>query len=228
MVKIEETYCPSYFRDIFGCWPCVYTRDFYWVHACHPLFKDYPQVIHGRRMERAFLRFEVKVMVECDLENVSDRCYMSGHVGACCNANVVHVYPYGGSSEFVFEDGVSEDVVHHCLKCRQGIGESEVHDRGFKKSVPCFERCLPFISFLDAYVVVSPSNIKFRIYVSFTEVPYEVRDKGQWVLIVDSDCVDLPVVLYWSQLSIFLLDVEERGCVGGFGWSYVSLLDLLC
>src|SRR6266702_2602337 len=178
MVKIEETYCPSYFRDIFGCWPCVYTRDFYWVHACHPLFKDYPQVIHGRRMERAFLRFEVEVVIECNLEDIVDCCYMSFYVGACRNADVIHVYPYCGSSEFVFENGISKDVVHHGLECCRGVGESEIHDRGFEESVPCFKCCFALVSFLYAYVVVPPSDVEFGVYMCVAEVSYEVGDEG--------------------------------------------------
>src|SRR6266702_2468393 len=158
-VKIEKAYCPLYFCDVFGCWPRVYACDFYRVHACHPLFKDYPQVIHGRCMECTFLWFEVKVVVECALENGPDRGYMSGHVGACRNADVIHVYSYSGSPEFVFENRVSKDVVHHSLKCCQGIGESEVHDCGLKESIPCFERSLSLISFLYAYVVIPPSDV---------------------------------------------------------------------
>ncbi len=129
VVKIEKAYCPSYFRDVFGRWPCVDTCDFYRVHACH-------------------------------------------------DANVIHVHPYSGSSEFVFENGVLEDVVHHSLKCRWGVGESEIHDCGFEESVPCFKRCFSFVSLFDTYVVVPPSNIQFCVYVSVTKVPYKIRNEG--------------------------------------------------
>ncbi len=61
-IKIEKAHCPLYFGDIFGRWPCVYAHNFYRVHACHPLFKDYPQVIHGGRMEEAFFWFEVEIV----------------------------------------------------------------------------------------------------------------------------------------------------------------------
>src|SRR6266702_995599 len=154
MVKIEKAYGPLYFSDGFGRWPRVYACDFHRVHACHPLFKDYPQVIHGGHMECTFFGFEVKVMVKCNLENVSDCCCMSGHVGTCRNADVIHVYLYSGSLEFVFENHVSKDVVHHSLKRCRGIGESEIHDRGFKESIPCFERSLSFIAFFYTYVVI--------------------------------------------------------------------------
>src|SRR6266702_1914603 len=197
-VKIEKAYCPSHFCDVFGCWPRVYARDFYWVHACHPLFKDYPQVIHGRRMECAFLRFEVKVMIKGYLEDVLNGRYVSCHISSCCNTNVVHVNSYSGSPEFMFEDDVSEDVVHHGLEGCRGVGESEVHDGGFEESVPCFERRFAFVSFSDTYVVISPPDVQFRVYVGITEVSYKVRDEWQWILIAYGDCVDFSVILYQS------------------------------
>jgi hypothetical protein len=35
-------------------WPILNSSDFDGVHACHPLFNDYPQVINARDMEGAF------------------------------------------------------------------------------------------------------------------------------------------------------------------------------
>src|SRR6266702_2390543 len=96
-VKIEKAYCPLYFGDVFGYWPLVYARNFYWVHACHPLFKDYPQVIHGRRMEGAFLGFKVEVVVECYLENILNGRCVSVHIGSRRNPNIVHIDSYSGS-----------------------------------------------------------------------------------------------------------------------------------
>ncbi len=110
-------------------------------------------------MERAFLGFEVEVVIACHLKNVSNGRRMSFHVSSCCNADVVHVYSYSCSLEFVFEDSVSEDVVHHGLECCRGIGESEIHDCGFEESVPCFKRRFAFVPLLDAYVVVSPPDV---------------------------------------------------------------------
>ncbi len=96
-IKIEKAYCPSYFCDVFGCWPHVYSHNFYRVHACHPLFKDYPQVIHGRCMEEAFFGFEIEVMHEGDLKDVSDCCNMVCHVGTCSNTDIVHIYANCGA-----------------------------------------------------------------------------------------------------------------------------------
>src|SRR6266571_5349301 len=79
VVKIEEPYNFLYFCDIFWYWPGVnsYSCNFYWVHVCHPLFKDYPQVIHGWCMECALLWFEVQVMFFCNAKDIVHHCYVT-------------------------------------------------------------------------------------------------------------------------------------------------------
>jgi len=42
-----------------GRWPIFNACNFGRVHACYPLFKDYPQVIYRRGMESALFRLEV-------------------------------------------------------------------------------------------------------------------------------------------------------------------------
>ena len=125
-------------------------------------------------MECTFLGFEVEVMIKRDLKDISDCSSMSVYIGMRCDANVVHVYPYRGASEFVFENGILEDVVHHGLKCCRRVSESEVHDCGFEESVLCFKCCFSFVSFFDTYVVVSPPNIQLRVYMRIAEVSYKV------------------------------------------------------
>src|SRR6266702_5892813 len=61
-IKIEESKYLSYFCCRFWYWPHVHACNFCRVHTCHPLFKDYPQVIHGQGMEETFFWFEVKVV----------------------------------------------------------------------------------------------------------------------------------------------------------------------
>ena len=59
VVKIAEPQEHMDVRDILRFWPLSNTVDFYQVHASHPLFKDYPQVIDAWCMEYTFLWFEV-------------------------------------------------------------------------------------------------------------------------------------------------------------------------
>src|SRR5580692_5307540 len=78
MVKVAETEERVYIFHCFWCRPVFDARNFDRVHASHPLFKDYPQVIDTRGMEDTFLRFEVEVVIKGDLKNVGDRCNVSG------------------------------------------------------------------------------------------------------------------------------------------------------
>ena len=45
--------------NFFGYLPVFDARNFYQVHASHPLFKDYPQVIDTWGVEDALLQLEV-------------------------------------------------------------------------------------------------------------------------------------------------------------------------
>src|SRR6266702_3739563 len=116
-VKVKKTYCPPYFCDVLGRRPSINTCRFYRVHACHPLFKDYPQVIHGWCMEEALLWFEVKVVLFCDLEYILYCGNVVRQVGMCHNTNVVHVYVNRGALELMSKNNITVDVVHHGLEC---------------------------------------------------------------------------------------------------------------
>jgi len=59
------------------------------------------------------------------------------------------------------------------------------------------------------HVVISPSYVQFGIYVRIAQILYEVQYEGKWVLVMHSEGVDLPVVLYWSQFAILFAYKEE-------------------
>jgi hypothetical protein len=105
-----------------------------------------------------------------------------------------------------------------------GVREAEEHDPWFKESLVRYKGRFPFISFLDPYVVVAPSNIKFRE----EGRPFYSIDKfwneGERVAILDGPLIYLSVVLDQSQLPIFLFDEEERGSIRAFRWSDVTFL----
>ncbi|PFH44944.1 hypothetical protein AMATHDRAFT_164589, partial [Amanita thiersii Skay4041] len=66
--------------------------------------------------------------------------------------DVVHVDTHPPFSYFV-----PEDVVHHCLE----HGWRVKHDKRFEET-PVSSKCgLPFISFLDPYIVITPADIHF-------------------------------------------------------------------
>ncbi len=67
-----------------------------------------------------------------------------------------------------------------------------------------------FITFSDAYIVVSPSYIQFGVDMCVAQIADEVRNKGKWVLVTHSEGIDFAVILHWSELAI-LLSYEKEG-----------------
>ncbi len=149
-------------------------------------------------MEEALFRFEVEVMKFCDFENIMNCTFVVIEVGVSGDPNVIHINPDCHSKGFVFEDNVLVDIVHHGLEGCWRVGESEVLDHRFEKSISCFKCHFLFVTFTDVHVVVPPSDIKFCIYMCVAEVTNKICDEGKGVLVSDGDGVDLSVVLHWS------------------------------
>ncbi|KIJ43940.1 hypothetical protein M422DRAFT_127551, partial [Sphaerobolus stellatus SS14] len=51
---------------------------------------------------------------------------------------------------------VMENVIHHGLKSRQAVVESKEHYKWFKQALIHPEGCLPLVSLLNAYIIVTP------------------------------------------------------------------------
>src|ERR1700677_745524 len=90
-VKITEAQKGADVFDFVGYGPVFNARNFGRIHACYPLFKDYPQVIYGRGMEGALLWFEVQVVIVCNCEDIFNGLYMVGKRSGRSNSNVVHI-----------------------------------------------------------------------------------------------------------------------------------------
>ena len=166
-------------------WPISYPLYFYGVHACHPLFNDYPQIIYSRRMEDAFLWLEKQVISHRQLQYFRYTFDVVVQIGAGGDRDVVHVLAHLCSQWFPFVDYWSKNPIHHCLECRWGVKETEKHHCWFPQSVLCFERCLVFVAFLDSYVVVPPLNVQLGEDVGSRKTICEVCDKREGVLVFD-------------------------------------------
>ncbi|KIJ57656.1 hypothetical protein HYDPIDRAFT_104008, partial [Hydnomerulius pinastri MD-312] len=57
-------------------------------------------------------------------------------------------------------DVLPEDVVHHRLERRRGIGKAEEHDRWLEEPAVGPKGGLPLVSFFDTDVVVSPAYVQ--------------------------------------------------------------------
>ena len=130
-------------------------------------------------MEKAFFWFEVKVVKLGNFEDVVDCALMIVHVCAGGNSNVVHVNSDSCAEGFVLENDVAINVVHHGLEGRWRIGESEVHNRRFEKSISGFKCCFLLVSFADAYIVVPPSDVKLCVDMCVAEIVDKIRSREE-------------------------------------------------
>src|SRR6266702_1391828 len=84
---------------------------------------------------------------------------MIREIGTRSDTDVIHVNSYCGPEWFVFEDDVMIDEVHHRLKSRWGVGETEIHHGRFEKPISGLKGCLVFVSFANTYIVVPPPYV---------------------------------------------------------------------
>src|SRR6202453_1530158 len=116
MVKIAKAQEGSDILYFGGRWPVFDACNFCGVHACHPLFKDYPQVIDRQGMECALLRFEVQVVILCNRKNIFNGCYMIRKGSGRSDGNIVHIDSNDRSSDCVLCDDIFVNLIHHSLK----------------------------------------------------------------------------------------------------------------
>ena len=207
----------------FGGWPVLYTCNFHWIHTCHPLFKDYPQVINGGSVKDALGKFKEQGVVAGDLEDVGNSINMGwqgGQFGG--NGNVVHVDADDSAQSFVFDNNVLVNGIHRSLEHSGRVGESKEHDSWFVKAMTHFEGGLVLIAFLDANIVVSLTYVQFHVNGGTTQVVDECSDEGKGILIMYCPFVDVLIVLYRMEFAILLLNEEKGGCIGGYGRANVS------
>src|SRR6266545_3826281 len=102
-----------------------------------------------------------------------------------------------------------KDVVHHCLKCSRGVRKTKEHYEGFKRSFTTTKYRFPFISFLDADIVITPMNIHLDKTIVFTKIVNQFVDTREWISIAYGLGVEITIVLYGAEISIFLRNKEE-------------------
>src|SRR5713101_4317253 len=112
------------------------------------------------------------------------------HLGG--NENVIHIDEYKSCV-----DEILEQFIHHGLECHRRIGKTKEHHQRFKHSLVCLEGCFPFVTFLDLNIVVSPLYIELGKDLCILQFINDIRNEGEWVLILDGDGIELSVVLYW-------------------------------
>src|SRR5882762_9419281 len=124
--------------------------------------------------------------------------------------DIIHIDEDGTSENEVFEQ-----LIHHGLERGGGIHKAEKHYEWFEHSAIGFERGFPLISGTDTNIVISPSNIELREDSGGLEFIDDVGNQRERILIFNRERVQLTVVLDQAQLTILLLDKEERRGEGG-------------
>ena len=137
------------------------------------------------------------------------------------NEHVIHVYGEPSFSQFFLEDGV-----HHGLEGCRGVSESKEHYVWFEQSLIGDEGCFPLVSVFDSDVVVAPSDVELREEFCSFYSRDKLGDEWEWVAVLYCPFINLPIVLHWPELSVFLFDKEEGRCVGAFRRFDVSLFQM--
>ena len=114
------------------------------------------------------------------LEHTSGALMMEGDVIFGVDSHVIHV-----DLKPFFWKHIREDVVHESLEGGGGITEPKEHDSGFEESHGGDESGFPLIFFLDANVVISPTNVEFGEQSGFFHVVDEFRDQGERIGVSD-------------------------------------------
>jgi len=125
--------------------------------------------------------------------------------------NVVQVHYH---DPFGYEG--SENVIHHSLEGGRTVGYSKEHHERFKEATVGAEGHFPFISRLDAYIIETPSDVKFCEVPGSAELGDKFRDEGKRVSVFDSYSVQCTIVLDQPERTILLFNEEHRGCYRGF------------
>ena len=68
---------------------------------------------------------------------------------------VVHI-----DDEPSFSNHIAEGVVHETLEGGGGVGEPEEHHGGFEEASVGDEGCVPLVTILDSYIVISPLDVE--------------------------------------------------------------------
>ncbi|KAG5723895.1 hypothetical protein E4T56_gene9823 [Termitomyces sp. T112] len=92
---------------------------------------------------------QAKVLIQ---DETGDLTVFLQHFGV--DEDVIEVHAH-----YTLHNEVLEDVIHHGLEGGQAVGETEEHDEQLKQSPVSPEGHLLLVSFLNAHIVVTPSDI---------------------------------------------------------------------
>ena len=109
----------------------------------------------------------------------------------------------------MFGYGLTVPVIHEGLERGGRVAEAKHHNTRLVETSARLKRCLVSVGLLDPDIVVSLPYIELGVESCTTQIPDEITDERQGVLITNRVAVDGAIVLHWSEFSIFLFDEEK-------------------
>ena len=115
---------------------------------------------------------------------------MEGKVIFGVDTDVIHI-----NFQPFFCYHIGEDVVHKGLECRQCIAKSKEHHCRFEKSQGDDKGSFPLVFFMNADVVIAPSDVELHKEGGILHVVDKFRDEWQRVHILNGVGIEILVVL---------------------------------
>jgi hypothetical protein len=202
-IEVSEAQERLHFLLCHGGWLLCHSCYLDWVHMNLTFGNDQAEVLNGGFFKFALVmpkeKFVLAKSLEHDLRNSSvlfDRFHEY--------EDIVEV-----DTNYAFHNEILKDGIHHGLKGRGGVCESEKHHQRLEEALVRTKCCLPLIALLHAHIGIPPLYIEFCEVLRTSELVDELRNQGERVLVLDHHCVQGPIILYETQCTILLLDEEN-------------------
>ena len=108
--------------------------------------------------------------------------------GLGIDKNVIEVH------DNIYFDEISKDIVDEVLESGRCIAKPERHHSILKTAEASAHRGRPFMTFGDTNEIIGSSKIDLREVISTMEKSKKVRHRRNWVSILSSDIVQLPII----------------------------------
>ena len=89
---------------------------------------------------------------------------------------------------------IHEDHVHQMHEESRGISQAEGHDRVLIQPVLAGECRLWDILRTDPQLKITRTQINLREYTSTSKQIEEILNTGQWMLVLDGNCIQIPII----------------------------------
>src|SRR6185437_9700064 len=100
---------------------------------------------------------------------------------------------------------VHENHVHQVHEESRGISQAEGHDRVLIQPVLASECRLRNIPRTDPQLKITRTQINLREYASTSKQIKEILNTGQWMLVLDGNCIQLLIIDTHSLRTILLI-----------------------